>query len=354
MRRLRMLNWNVGGAKFLETPEESDKQKFRDDLNLELQKLIKTNPPDVITLQEVVEYNKPGELKTSIIDSLEGYRYYSCTLLDNIRYPYVSKWRNVRGKGNWPKGSYFAQGNAILWREELLHFPVFSLPKIDVEPDNENHVQDVILMSGLYFGDRNTEPRVAMVSHFMIVDDSKQGKYSIPLDVFIVNLHLTTLKREREGVPRVDKEASEIRSAQLDIILDGIISRYNDWRQSGYRFRDEEREEESDETFIRFSPIWIICGDFNFTPESLEYAKMQRMNFVDIFPNKGNGTKGKGVGSEATLTVDYIFAGPKFIALEPTITDKAIENNPPPNIDIMVSDHYPMFGHVTLTTLSRK
>ena len=53
--------------------------------------------------------------------------------------------------------------------------------------------------SGLYFGDRNTEPRAALVSHF-IYDSGPSTGDPKPLDIFVVNLHLTTLMMEREGV----------------------------------------------------------------------------------------------------------------------------------------------------------
>lgn len=170
-------------------------------------------------------------------------------------------------------------------------------------------------------------------------------------DVFVVNVHLTTLTGEREGIAEIDEKASEIRLRQLDIVLNGIVSRYNGWRRGNYQYRGERRKPDRNETFKRHSPIWILCGDFNFTPESAEYSAIIARNFVDANPKKGKGTKGKerGAKAEATITCDYIFVGPKFIALSPVFTDIITSGNPPPFDDIKVSDHYPLLAEIPLS-----
>lgn len=214
------------------------------------------------------------------------------------------------------------------------------------------HIEEVILMSGLYFGDRDTEPRAAMVAHFVISKPlDKKMKLEKPLDIFVVNLHLTTLMGERQGIPQIDEQGSKIRLAQLDIVLNGIVSRYNNWRRAGYPFRAEKRQPGPKEDFERYSPIWILCGDLNFTPESVECATIQGRNFVDLNPRKGTGTKGSGFGSDATIACDYIFAGPKYISLEPLIIEQSIKRNPMPDYSVDVSDHYPLFAKVPLSTL---
>ena len=120
---------------------------------------------------------------------------------------------------------------------------------------------------GLYFGDRNTEPRAALVGHLIYDPEIEQ---SIPRgkckaqDIFIVNVHLTTLAMEREGIPEIDARAAAIRRNQLDVIFNGIVSRYNTWRQEGYPERGQRRTSEPGETFERHPPIWILVGDFNF------------------------------------------------------------------------------------------
>ena len=354
--QLRILDWNVGGAKYLELGTEDKKKEFRKKVNDALKGLIRMyGEPQVICLQEIVEYNEPNKAKENIIDTPNGYNSHSSILIDKNRHPYVSKWEKVQQKGNWPNDSYFGQGNALLWRKDLPHFPVHSLAKLRSMYDGKPHVDKIILNSGLYFGTRDTEPRAALLAHFMITkntNDKKTGKEKqIPLDLFVINLHLTTLTGEREGIPKIDDRASKIRMSQLNIVLNEIVSPYNEWKRGGYRYRGELYAPGEGEDFKRVPPIWILCGDFNFTPESEEYKMMERMNFVDHNPNKGGGTKGRWAGSEgseATLTCDYIFAGPKFTSLDPRIIANNIERNPAPLSQFKVSDHYPLYAEVDI------
>jgi endonuclease/exonuclease/phosphatase family metal-dependent hydrolase len=350
---LRIVNWNMAGAKYFALEKESEKEQFRADLNRDLADLIKRQDPHVIALQETVQYALPGEARTSLVAPPPGYAFTECVLIDSERHSYVSKWRKIARKGQWPPGTYFGQGLGTLWRNDVAqfkHFPVWRIPDLATEPDGAAHPEEVILMSGLYFGDRDTEPRAALVTHFVVSHELRNPriKLSKPLDVFVVNLHLTTLKGEREGIPQIDEEAARIRSHQLDIVLSGIVSRYNAWRSTGYRTSGAPPSGEGEEP-DRYSPIWILCGDFNFTQDSLEYHRIQRANFVDVCPVKGLGTKASGFGARARLTVDYIFAGPKFISLDPVIVDDAIKGAATPEYSIKVSDHYPIFAEVPLT-----
>ena len=100
------------------------------------------------------------------------------------------------------------------------------------------------------------------------------------------------------------------------------------------------------------TPLWILAGDFNFTEESAEYALIRRMNFIDTVPEDGkhtpygDGSKASGEGYDPTLTLDYIFAGPKFISLNPAITlyaNRIIHDH-----SIRASDHYPMLSSMEL------
>jgi hypothetical protein len=354
--QLRILNWNVGGAKYLELGTKDKKNEFRERLNEALKDLIRMyRDPHVICLQEIVEYNEPNEAKENVIDMPTGYNSHSSILIDKNRHLYVSKWENVQQKGNWPEDSYFGQGNVLLWRKDLPHFPVHSLAKLGTMYDGNSHVDEIILKSGLYFGTRDTEPRAALLAHFIIAKNSKDEetgeRIQMPLDIFVINLHLTTLTGEREGIPKIDDSASKMRMAQLDIVLNEIISPYNEWKRSGYPFRGKLYAPRKGEDFNRAPPIWILCGDFNFTPDSDEYKIMERMNFVDHNPHKGRGTKGKWAGSEgseATITCDYIFAGPKFTSLDPRIIANNVAGNPAPLSHVKVSDHFPLYAEVDI------
>lgn len=341
-----ILNWNIGGAKYLHEKEER-REETRKQLNNGLQELIRRyKRPYVISLQEIVHYGTSSQDVKDIIDPIKGYKYYSFPLIESDRLSSKAKWNKVQRLGNWPPEAFFAQGNAILFRDDMPHFPVWDLSaSSEYRPRGERHfTEQVRLESGLYFGDRNTEPRAALVAHFIF---NPRGENMKPLDIFVVNLHLTTLVMEREGIPEIDLRASKIRLTQLDIIFQGIISRYNIWKRQGFLERGERRKRNEWESFDRYEPVWILAGDFNFTPQSIEYETIQRMNFIDVVPNKGSGTKARGAGNPPSLTVDYIFAGPKFISLDPLITAGGIQNN---HVDHTVtgSDHYPMYAKIPL------
>jgi endonuclease/exonuclease/phosphatase family metal-dependent hydrolase len=372
--KVTLLNWNIGGAKYLELkPENSPKrhrgeqcrEEFRRKLNEALLREIEDYDPAVLTLQEVVEYEPDGhvERRMSVIDPPPKYHYYPYMLIDTLRHSHQGKWNKVRNVGEWSEQAFFAQGNAILvHREKVPHFPLWSLPDI-----NQNHEQwvcqqprryadapgqgcmeMVALESGLYFGNRNTEPRAALVVHLVLssVFDQELPK---PLDVFVVNLHLTTLMMEREGIPAIDQAAADTRMSQLNIVLNGVISRYNEWRAQKFRIRGEyfppSQKDGHRETHERLPPIWVIAGDFNFTPESVEYETLVRKGFIDI----GKGpTKAKGLGNPPSITLDYVFAGPRFEAIEPNAAVACKERSIVVD-HVRVSDHFPLVAYVPIT-----
>lgn len=62
-----LLNWNIGGAKYLEE-KESKRKDTRKQLNRELRTLIeKHNSPYVVTLQEIVHYGTSRENAKNIM-----------------------------------------------------------------------------------------------------------------------------------------------------------------------------------------------------------------------------------------------------------------------------------------------
>jgi endonuclease/exonuclease/phosphatase family metal-dependent hydrolase len=210
----------------------------------------------------------------------------------------------------------------------------------------------VKLESGLYFGDRNTEPRAALVTHLVLSElphTHSNGILERPLDVFVVNLHLTTLMGEREGIPEIDDEATQTRLRQLDLVLNGIVSRYNKWAKDGFKIRGKKVEPRDGETHKRHSAIWILAGDFNFTPESTEYQTLIRRGFIDLIRNHELGSKTSGLGATPTLTVDYVFAGPRFEAIDPAVArEGTIQNHLEVTDDTRVSDHFPLIVSVPI------
>lgn len=372
--RFTVLSWNIGGAKFLEEKHRRERKKIRDKINKALITILNdpsTGPqPDVITLQEIVQYREPkrdGKRINDLIKKIPGYSYFPFKLIDSDFLSSKAKWNKVMGKSkdfkiksDWENGTFFAQGNAFLIKNDAPHFPIWDLSNHKQKRPgkrNDHFMEHVHLDSGLYFGDRNTEPRAAIVAHFIYDPGIASGKGQVrnrkPLDIFVINLHLTTLMMEREGVPEIDAFAAKIRQNQLNVVFNGIVSRYNSWRQSGYLERNKPRKIDKHESSKRHSPVWIMAGDFNFTEHSAEYAFIKRMNFIDTVPNEGKisdwgcGTKAKGVNKSPTLNLDYIFAGPNFVSLDPAITlyrNRVIHDH----VVRRASDHYPVLTSMDL------
>lgn len=276
--------------------------------------------PDFIAVQETVKYEENGVVQ-ELVDPPEGYCYRSSISIDTTSQNNPVKWQPIREAGKWPANTYLGQGNGLLWRKDLPHCSIWDRTGEKARCGKELHQEVIRIDTGLFIGTRDTEPRIAAVSHFICKNRH----------VFVVNLHLTTLLKEREGFPERDCLGAEIRSRQLDIVLNGIVSRYNRWREKQYVVDYENR------------PIWFLAGDFNATENSLEIEKIKRLNFLDLCPDKGSGTKRKKSCRNAALTLDYIFAGPAYYAFDPHAVKRELKKTSrPPLYEVNVSDHYPI------------
>lgn len=324
MPNLRLVTWNIGGAKFLRE-KKPVQNALRTRINQGLTELIQKHQPDLILLQETVRYGH-SEHPTDFIRPPAGYYYDVSVAIDTLMQTHPSKWSTYRSGGHWSQKDYLAQGLGMLWKKDMAHAPIWEFRGI-AGPVIEKEI--VRLETGLYTGDRDTEPRLAVVTHFMISNKDQLR------DIFIVHLHLSTLKGEREKFPRMDDLGSRTRLEQIEVILNGIVSRYEEWRlQTGY---DEKKP----------SALWILAGDFNCTPDSPEIQKIERMNFIDMNPDKGQGSKGQGFPeNRAEITVDYIFAGPRHHVFETKSLQTVIQNNSTPLYHLTGSDHYPVLAEV--------
>ncbi len=234
--KIKVLNWNIGGAKVLEQKCTTWRNKVRNDINENLINLLKDQRPDIVTLQEVVSYKQPSDpSRINIIDidqiKLIGYKCYYFQLIDSLGFSSQDKWDKIKkgrccvpncefqgnhdiccpadcpdigdidscGTANmvqsdWHEASYFSQGNAFLFKEEAPLFPLCDLSRPDektpgkrlmsiIHQQEENPIRDIErekklgyqnfliektpLSRGSYFGDRDTEPRAAMVAHLI-------------------------------------------------------------------------------------------------------------------------------------------------------------------------------------------
>ena len=342
---LQILNWNIAGAKYLDLPAgdgANTRGEFRDKLNKGLAHQIAATQPHVVTLQELVKYSDSGDEEHAecVIDVPSGYIFYRRWLISTNLQSAERKWVNVRTRGGWSPAAYFAQGNGFLVRDTLKIARLHERPLSGYAPPKvESAAERVDLGPGLYFGTRDTEPRSADIIHLILTSldpmDSRAGepnRLRKPLDVFIMNAHLTTLSGEREGKPETDELATEKRLPQLEIILKQAVSKYN--TVYPVLFDDETRHQ----------PIWVVAGDFNFTPSSVEYHRMiSPGGFVDLVPDKKLGTKTSRLGRRPTLTLDYVFAATEFVSLDHEYLYAHINNNRVIYDEfVKVSDHFPL------------
>ena len=123
----RLINWNIGGAKFFELPnqedwsndESPDKEKkpdmFRAEFKIKLQKAIKElirhtyKNPHVVTLQEVIQFHEEGDSQNpknifddGFFENL-GYRFHFFRLIDTQKFSAQAKWHKIIKKGYWKK-----------------------------------------------------------------------------------------------------------------------------------------------------------------------------------------------------------------------------------------------------------
>jgi endonuclease/exonuclease/phosphatase family metal-dependent hydrolase len=302
---LSIATWNIGGTEFLGSTTSKDRKK----LSAEIAKLCTDHKLDILLLQEIA--TEDGEL---VFDVPAGYSCRKEIVINSREHAHPKKWNRY---GNTQKT--LGQGSAIVWRENLQHG---SLWRLASERGPELQCEGVRLDTGLYVGSRDSEPRVAMVARF--VKDGRQ--------IVVVNVHLTTLQYEREGTVERDHQGAVVRTRQLRLILDGIVSAYNAWW-----LRDAPHAQTTD---TPKPPIWIIGGDINAIPESEEVSMLRRARFVDLCNRKGQGSKRRKGGNMAELTLDYLFAGVVHHGL--VVSD--IRTSEP--VYMQSSDHLPIFSEL--------
>jgi len=317
---MTIASWNMNGISFLKADPEK-RRRLKASITRQLKtECIHKYRPDFLAVQEIVRYEENGALQ-ELVDPPEGYCYQSSIAIDTASQNHPVKWQPIREAGKWASGAYLGQGNGLLWRKDIPHGSIWDWTGEKARCGEGLRQEAIRIDTGLFIGNRDTEPRLAVVSHFIWENHH----------VFIVNLHLTTLVKEREGFPERDCLGAEIRGRQLDIVLNGIVSRYNRWHEDQGAGKNEDR------------PIWFLVGDFNATEDSLEIEKMKRLNFLDLCLEKGAGSKRGKNGRNAVLTLDYIFAGPAYYAFDPHSVKRLLaKTSQPPLYKVNVSDHYPI------------
>lgn len=127
------------------------------------------------------------------------------------------------------------------------------------------------------------------------VDAGESGKFHVA-NVHLLSNMLTT------GELKVITNASENQS-KLDTVGKSVL------KKLVYAFR--HRSDEINDMIQGMPPVEgpvIVCGDFNDTPLSYTYRRMQKAGFVDTFIKVGQGIKPTYAGRLPLLRIDYIWA----------------------------------------------
>lgn len=335
--QIRVMSWNMAGAKLFDKLDSRPYDvassyikayKYAWEKGIVGNLTVPPNPPkypDIILLQECIGFvdtrDEPSGRWQSGEEILQqifsGYTCFFFPALSSYKNPHPAKWEKYRkgsGQENYlPDEIEAQQGYGI-----CVHNPN-QLRKIWVKNAQQDDTialkQDdyhlcfaaINTTTGLYLGDRDTEPRLVILGRMRVGTNSLEERY-----VNFLNVHLTTLKGERIGNLRLNRGGSNYRIQQLDLIMDNIISSYQEATTNRIPRTSNTRKDD----------VWILGGDFNSTPDSEEVSFVKRMGFIDGNPDKklldatdskfGDkiGTKWSLADPDLPMTVlDYIFCG---------------------------------------------
>lgn len=259
--KLRVMTYNVGAGK-----EESRADTAK------VSKLIRELSPDVVAVQEAVEWDKRDGTTWSLLEEIGSKEFHSSfgptlTLRERM---HVRK--KVFVDALFADRADWRQGNGLLSR-----FPFVGLgdPSRPAVPRNVP-----LYRPPVYEGDRDTDPRNALLGRI--------GK--APLFPFVVTAHLSTFvgEREREGVyrPRPDRrEAAE-------------IARYREAKCIVELLRKHVLDHDL--------PVFLLA-DLNASPEEpcIQRVLVEEGGFIRLTPRDEIPTHPK-----VSLPVDHILVAP--------------------------------------------
>lgn len=298
---IRVMSWNMAGAKLLEHLDPppgpaagSYITAFRDAWGGGIAPWLATaqgEGPDIMLLQECIGFEdlspaptgrwQPGQ---SILASIfPGYECFFFPSVTSHKNPHPGKWKRYESGGEVdaciPDHVDAQQGYGICIREGLGSRTIW-IPYRDpsnVSPDADLPGTDchacfeaIGFTPGLYLGSRDTEPRAVLMGRTRL-ESGGETRY-----LNYLNVHLNTLIGEREGSIRLNRMASSSRLRQIDLILDNVVSAYQEAKQ--YKMPAAVTGGKAD--------IWIIGGDFNATYDADEIEHIRHMGFVDTVPDK--------------------------------------------------------------------
>lgn len=154
------------------------------------------------------------------------------------------------------------------------------------------------------------------------VDAGEQGTF------YLATVHLLSYKITDDEIAKLIT-SSELRNS-LDTVGMTVA------RKLKYGFY--QRSMEIDSMLMGMPQVdgpVVVCGDFNDTPVSFVYRKMQKAGFIDSFVKAGRGIKPTYAGKLPLLRIDYIWGNDKVIPLDFK------------RIRMKTSDHYPVMLEFT-------
>jgi len=335
---ISVMSWNMAGAKLFEQldPEPGSaagryttafRKVWEDSVGNWLGSPDEDRP-DIILLQECIGFDdlsntapQRWQSGSNILGEIfSGYDCFFFPAVTSHNNPHPGKWNRYVEGGTVtnciPAHVDIQQGYGICVRNGISNRKLW-VPRADAQnisadadladTDCLSCFEPISITTGLYLGQRNTEPRLVIMGRAKLGLDG-ESRY-----LNYLNIHLNTLSGEREGNVRLNRRAGASRLRQIELILDNIVSAYQE--TTHYRIPVGAEQSQRD--------IWIIGGDFNTTPDSEEIRMIRQAGFIDAIPDKRiedanpDSIFHNRAGSKWSLhdnktpaiNVDYIFCG---------------------------------------------
>lgn len=295
------MSWNLAGAKLLEHLDPppgpaagSYITAFREAWDGGVGSWLAATQgegPDIMLLQECIGFDDLSSVPTgrwqpggSILERIfPGYECFFFPSVTSHNNPHPGKWKRYENGGEVaaciPDDVDAQQGYGICIRKGLgsrtIWIPYRDPSDVSADADLPGagcHAcfESIGFTPGLYLGSRDTEPRAVLMGRTRL-ESGGETRY-----LNYLNVHLNTLIGEREGSIRLNRMASSSRLRQIDLILDNVVSAYQEARQ--YKMPVSITGGKED--------IWVIGGDFNASYDAEEIEHIRRMGFVDAVPDK--------------------------------------------------------------------
>ncbi len=202
--RLKLMTYNIGGGR--DDDDLTQPAEF-DQVLVNITRVIQNETPDILILQEVVEWVDEHQVRRNTAVNIARALGY----IEGLHYgPTLSLQENFHsGKAAFVRSIFsdwldFRQGNAILSRRNFVQLG---------DPSQAGPPRNLpVFRPTQYEGNRDTDPRYVLLGRIHTGDVAP----------FIVGTHLSTLRGERgSGAdPEKARLAGEMRSAQIQRLLD--------------------------------------------------------------------------------------------------------------------------------------